>query len=281
VAEREEPEGTIELLLSELAILAIEVEKADYWADPVSIVTYAFAYVRVGYSISKVLGSKDALKAGAAGGRAAFRSCGDKLRGREGLLQKDAVRYAVRCPLVPGPAGDVDDGTFGLDLPDLLCDFPAAQVSLQANISHERPVVFHPTPEQGQGFFARRQAFSFKAAFDQSLLDNALRFVFVLDDKDDRYLRQDYPVSTPRLIGNLTIVGSFGRWRGTWGIHEAKTAFAVSWSGSRLEKARKGEERAAVILFASPTITEPEAAIPARSVFGDRDMLSGSATVRL
>ncbi|WP_108519552.1 pyridoxamine 5'-phosphate oxidase family protein [Bradyrhizobium algeriense] len=30
----------------ELALLAIEVEKADYWADPASIVTYAFAYVR-------------------------------------------------------------------------------------------------------------------------------------------------------------------------------------------------------------------------------------------
>jgi general stress protein 26 len=30
----------------ELAILAIEVEKADYWADPASIVTYAFAYVK-------------------------------------------------------------------------------------------------------------------------------------------------------------------------------------------------------------------------------------------
>lgn len=31
---------------SELALLAIEVEKADYWADPASIVTYAFAYVK-------------------------------------------------------------------------------------------------------------------------------------------------------------------------------------------------------------------------------------------
>ena len=30
----------------ELALLAIEVEKADYWADPASIVTYAFAYVK-------------------------------------------------------------------------------------------------------------------------------------------------------------------------------------------------------------------------------------------
>jgi general stress protein 26 len=30
----------------ELAVLAIEVEKADYWADPASIVTYAFAYVK-------------------------------------------------------------------------------------------------------------------------------------------------------------------------------------------------------------------------------------------
>lgn len=30
----------------ELAILEVEVEKADYWADPASIVTYAFAYVK-------------------------------------------------------------------------------------------------------------------------------------------------------------------------------------------------------------------------------------------
>ncbi len=30
----------------ELALLAVEVEKADYWADPASIVTYAFAYVK-------------------------------------------------------------------------------------------------------------------------------------------------------------------------------------------------------------------------------------------
>jgi general stress protein 26 len=30
----------------ELALLAIEVEKADYWASPASLVTYAFAYVR-------------------------------------------------------------------------------------------------------------------------------------------------------------------------------------------------------------------------------------------
>ena len=31
----------------ELAVLAIEVEKADYWANPASLVTYAFAYVRI------------------------------------------------------------------------------------------------------------------------------------------------------------------------------------------------------------------------------------------
>ena len=30
----------------ELAVLAIEVEKADYWANPSSLVTYAFAYVK-------------------------------------------------------------------------------------------------------------------------------------------------------------------------------------------------------------------------------------------
>jgi len=30
----------------ELAILAVEVEKADYWASPASVVTYAFAYMR-------------------------------------------------------------------------------------------------------------------------------------------------------------------------------------------------------------------------------------------
>jgi general stress protein 26 len=30
----------------ELAMLAIDVEKADYWADPASAITYAFAYVK-------------------------------------------------------------------------------------------------------------------------------------------------------------------------------------------------------------------------------------------
>ncbi|MBJ7401890.1 MAG: pyridoxamine 5'-phosphate oxidase family protein [Bradyrhizobium sp.] len=30
----------------ELAMLAVEVEKADYWAEPASLVTYALAYVR-------------------------------------------------------------------------------------------------------------------------------------------------------------------------------------------------------------------------------------------
>ncbi len=30
----------------ELTVLAIEVEKADYWADPASLITYAFAYVK-------------------------------------------------------------------------------------------------------------------------------------------------------------------------------------------------------------------------------------------
>jgi general stress protein 26 len=31
----------------ELAILAIDVEKADYWADPASAITYALAYAKV------------------------------------------------------------------------------------------------------------------------------------------------------------------------------------------------------------------------------------------
>jgi general stress protein 26 len=30
----------------ELAVLAIEVEKADYWANPASVITYALAYVK-------------------------------------------------------------------------------------------------------------------------------------------------------------------------------------------------------------------------------------------
>lgn len=30
----------------ELAVLAIEVEKADYWANPASLITYAFAYAK-------------------------------------------------------------------------------------------------------------------------------------------------------------------------------------------------------------------------------------------
>lgn len=30
----------------ELTMLAVDVEKADYWAEPASLVTYAFAYVR-------------------------------------------------------------------------------------------------------------------------------------------------------------------------------------------------------------------------------------------
>jgi general stress protein 26 len=30
----------------ELAMLAVDVEKADYWADPASPITYAFAYVK-------------------------------------------------------------------------------------------------------------------------------------------------------------------------------------------------------------------------------------------
>ncbi|MBR0965543.1 pyridoxamine 5'-phosphate oxidase family protein [Bradyrhizobium diazoefficiens] len=30
----------------ELAVLAIEVEKADYWANPASLITHAFAYMK-------------------------------------------------------------------------------------------------------------------------------------------------------------------------------------------------------------------------------------------
>jgi len=30
----------------EFTMLAVDVEKADYWAEPASLVTYAFAYVK-------------------------------------------------------------------------------------------------------------------------------------------------------------------------------------------------------------------------------------------
>src|SRR5690349_15257367 len=60
--------------------------------------------------------------------------------------------------------------------------------TFQANVSDKSLVVFLPAPKQGQGFLARREDVGSKAAIGQRVLDHALNWIFIFDDKDQRQL---------------------------------------------------------------------------------------------
>src|SRR6478672_11326360 len=68
----------------------------------------------------------------------------DKLGWRERLGQKEAVRDAMRGPLVGTSTGHVDDGKIWIDLPGMLGDFPSVHSAPQFDVGHECPVVAAP-----------------------------------------------------------------------------------------------------------------------------------------
>jgi hypothetical protein len=86
---------------------------------------------------------------------------GDKLRGRERLLQQDAVWDTPGWSLC---RAHINDGKFRVDFSGLPGDFPTIYFAAQPDVAYERPVLACYSLEKGDRLFAGWGNSRFKSA---------------------------------------------------------------------------------------------------------------------
>jgi hypothetical protein len=70
-----------------------------------------------------------------------LRNGDDKLRGRERLGQKNAIRNAFRGPLLGRRAGYVNDREGRVDLSSVLRNFPTVDPADEIDVGHKRAIL--------------------------------------------------------------------------------------------------------------------------------------------
>jgi class 3 adenylate cyclase len=121
----------------------------------------------------------------------------DKLGGREGLLQKDAVGHTARRPSTSTGASHVDDRECGIDLSGLSRDLPAVHSALQANVGHKRSVSNKAALEKGHRLLAGGRNGRLKAALGKGVFNDALHLAVILNDQHHWQFLQTLPQRAP------------------------------------------------------------------------------------
>jgi hypothetical protein len=120
-----------------------------------------------------------------------MRNGGDKLRWRERLRQHDAVRDALRRPIVNIFSAHINDGKVWIDFSGMSSDSPAVNlISSKVDVGNKGSVFPLGRVKQFHRVVAGRSYDGLESPISKALFDDALDKMVVLDDQDHQWIFQ-------------------------------------------------------------------------------------------